>query len=120
MRADDRVPDVADVVEELVPLVVRQQPACLATEPGVGGAVERLEPDVDVVGVIGHRVGLAAHVHQRDDLVRLDGSLKGEQAPDREVPDRSGPLVPEDRDVVDLRDVNRVPDECSDTFPEAV
>ena len=68
----------------------------LAAELRVG-AEQRLEADVDVVGVVGQRervVG-ALEGHEADDLVRLHRALQGEQPPDRDVGDRARALVAE-------------------------
>ena len=47
-------------------------------------------------------------VHQRDDLVRLHRALQLQQVADQRLGDRARALVAEDRDAVDLRDVDRV------------
>ena len=60
--------------------------------------------------MIGHRqrVVRAVELHQRDDLVRLHRPLQRQQAAHGELGDRAGALVAEDRDAVDLRDVDGV------------
>ena len=103
------VADGPQPLDEPRPLARPQRRVELAPEPRVG-AVERAEADVDVVGVVGQRerVVRAVEGHQRDDLVGLHRALQRQQAADRDVGDRAGALVADDRDAVDRRDVDRV------------
>src|SRR5205807_9077558 len=103
-----RFGDLGDVVDQVGPLAGGEQAGDLGGEPLVP-SVQRRVCDLDAVGVVGqpHRVALALVAHQRDDLVGPEGALEGEQAADRDVRDRARVLVALDRDVVDLREVDR-------------
>ena len=82
-----------------------------------------LEAEVDVVPVIGHRVGVVGPgvLHERDDLRGLHRALQRQQRPDGAVGDRAGALVAGDRDAVDRGDVDRVARlEWWETLPLAV
>src|SRR5215207_11520949 len=86
LLAHGGVVDLGDPVDQLEPLVGLEHRG----HPPGGlrvGAIDRAEPDVDVVGVVAHRervVG-AFERHQRDDLVRLHRALERQQALDRQV-----------------------------------
>src|SRR5215208_7883270 len=102
------VVDLADAVYQLDPLLGLED----RVDPAgrlLALAVERPPTDVDVVGVVAHRERVVRVVvgHQGDDLVRLHRALQRQQALDREVGDRPGALVTEDRHAVDGRDVDR-------------
>src|SRR5215207_9923947 len=82
-------------------------------EHRVAGAAPRFargaEPHVDVIGVVRHRHRRPADLEQRDHLVRDHRALEQHEAADGLVGDAAGLLMPEDRNPVDLRDVDGVP-----------
>ena len=70
LERDDRVGHAREAADQAVPLTGAQHAG--------RGALARVEPDVDVVLVIGHRerVVRARILHERDDLVRLHRALE--------------------------------------------
>src|SRR4051812_28042418 len=106
-RGHVRVLDLAEALHERVPLARLQNRLRLAAELRVL-AEERVEADVDVVGVVRQRHRVAAVVEQRDDLVRLNRALELHQSLDGLLGHVAGALVAVDRHAVDRRDVDRV------------
>ena len=103
-----RVLDLAEAIDQALPLVGLEDLVELLRDARRPGPVKRLEADVDVVVVVGHRVGVGAEVHQRDDLVGGHRSLQLHHVFDERLGDRARALVSEHRDAVDLGDVDRV------------
>ncbi len=105
---DDRLRDLVDAIDELDPLARFQQGGELGGERVVLSEQRRVG-DLDPIRVVLHRerVGVALVAIQRDDRIGLEDALEREQLADRRVRDGARPLVAEDRDVVDRRDVER-------------
>src|SRR3954447_24559257 len=96
---DARVLDLADALHERVPLARLEDRLRLAAQLRVL-AEERVEADVDVIGVVRQRHRVAAVVEQRDDLVRLNRALELHQSLDGLLGHVAGALVAVDRHAV--------------------
>src|SRR3954454_3941608 len=104
LRRDLRVLDLAEALDQALPLLGLEDLAQLLDRAARGGEGVA---DVDVVVVVGQDEGGGPEIHQGDDLRRAHRALQQKQVLDHGLGDRTRALVALDRDPVDGGDVDR-------------